>query len=87
MNMPRAFHTATLLPDGRVLIAGGASAPADPASAELYYPATNTFGPTGSMTTGRTSHLAVTLADGRVFLIGRDISSGGTSDSAEFYQP
>ena len=39
------------------------------------------------MTTGRPSHLAVALADGRVFLIGRDMASGGTSDSAEFYQP
>jgi hypothetical protein len=87
LSTSRAYATATLLPDGRVLIAGGASAPGDPASAELYDPATNAFGPTGSMSTGRASHLAVTLADGRVLMVGRDIASGGTSDSAEFYQP
>jgi hypothetical protein len=39
------------------------------------------------MTTGRSSQTATLLADGRVFIFGRDIASGGTSDSAEYYQP
>ena len=49
----RSFHTATLLPDGRVLVAGGFEAWSDAdrspvlAAAELYDPSTGTFGPVG----------------------------------------
>jgi hypothetical protein len=48
MSVPRAAHTATLLPDGRVLIAGGfrkeGSREISISSVEIYDPATNTFG-------------------------------------------
>ena len=66
-TVPRFAHTATLLNDGRVLIAGGGSYPAI-SSAELYDPVAGTFSPTGSMTARRVGHTATLLADGRVLI-------------------
>jgi len=53
MTAARDTHTATLLSDGRVLIAGGYAGLTYLASAELYDPKTGTFSPTGSMATPR----------------------------------
>ncbi len=75
LTATRGGKTATLLQDGRVLIAGGYNcADAEHAgiwtSAELYDPATGTFGPTGSMSQPREFHTATLLADGRVLITG-----------------
>jgi hypothetical protein len=75
MRTPRAFQTATLLADGRVLVAGGIeSSAAVPgivlASAELYDPATNTWTEAAPMQSARASQSATLLADHRVLLIG-----------------
>lgn len=72
LSMPRGFHTATLLTDGRVLITGGFVAIDDSStsSAEIYDPATGQFSPAGAMQTGRSVHSAVRLADGRVLALG-----------------
>jgi hypothetical protein len=85
MTNARASHTATLLNNDLVLMAGGSFPPI--ASAELYNPATGTFTPTGSMNTGRAWHTATLLNNGMVLMAGgRDASTYPTA-SAELYNP
>ena len=64
----RVEHTATLLPDGRVLVVGGRGG--SPTSAEVWDPATGTFGPAGSLAKKRVEHTATLLPDGRVLIVG-----------------
>jgi len=71
MLEPRSGHSATLLPDGRVLIAGGMRRNQDfYKSAELYDPATGKFQPTGEMNERRVGQIAVLLQSGRVLIAG-----------------
>lgn len=91
MTAARAAHTATLLPDGRVLIAGGCTLDSceieeDGASAELYDPKVGSFAKTGTLDTERVSHTATLLPNDEVLLVGgwdRD----GVLASAELYDP
>jgi Galactose oxidase, central domain/Kelch motif len=88
----RGLHTATLLPDGHVLITGGgpaswAGAGAYLATAEIYDPSTGTFSATGSMSTPREDHTATLLRDGRVLIIGGNDVGSHTTASAEIYDP
>ncbi|WP_291270408.1 kelch repeat-containing protein [Geothrix sp.] len=83
---PRAFHTATLLANGKVLVVGGYDGTFSLASAELYDPTTGTFKATGSLVTPRQSHTATLLVSGKVLISGG--SSFGTAlASAELYDP
>ncbi len=87
MSAARAFHAATLLPNGSVLITGGSSANAL-SSAELYDPASGTFSTTGSMTSPRLSHTATLLTNGMVLVAGGDNTTaypGVDLSSAELY--
>ena len=82
MGVPREGCTATLLPDGRVLVAGGsADNGAGFASAELFDPRTGRFSSTDMMKSGRAGQRATLLADGRVLI------TGGGPVFAELYQP
>jgi hypothetical protein len=69
---PRFEHSATLLPDGRVLVIAGddGTDPGPPRSAELWDPGTQTFAPAGSVAEERAGHTATLLPDGRVLVIG-----------------
>jgi N-acetylneuraminic acid mutarotase len=86
LNTPRAGHTATLLPSGDVLVAGGRDATGDLASAELYTPATGMWTSAGSMSTPRISHSATLLGNGDVLVAGGDNATGVLA-SAELYTP
>src|SRR5205823_7166264 len=76
LAVARDSHTATLLPNGKVLIAGGFRI--DPVShdllyltsVELYDPATGTFSATGNLATGRAGHTATLLPNGKVLITG-----------------
>jgi len=92
LKAPRIRHTATLLNDGRVLVAGGqsvgGSVTTQLSSAEIYDPASGTFSLTGNMTTGRSRHTATVLLDGRVLITGGYVDGNFSSTaSAELYDP
>lgn len=97
MAKPRAYHTATILMNGKVLITGGIDNHNSPlASAEIYDPFSNTLTPTGSMTTPRWLHSATLLPNGKVLVAGGTsvtpaVSSGIEGNpplgSAELYDP
>lgn len=84
MNVGRYNHTATLLNNGKVLIAGGwGNSPL--ASAELYDPVVGTWNTTGSMNAPRMLHTAKLLNDGKVLVTGG--WGGDNLASAEIYDP
>lgn len=92
MSTSRLGHTATLLPNGKVLIVGGDnSANTTPYlnTAELYDPATGTFNLTGKMSTGRSGHAATLLANGKVLITGGMDAwlTDHTLSSAEIFDP
>jgi len=86
MITARFGHTATLLPNGKVLVAGGDNSSGDLTSAELFNPATGTFSPTGSMNVPRNTQTATLLQNGQVLVAGGPPFTlpGG---SAELYNP
>lgn len=89
MLKPRAAHTATLLPTGRVLVTGGWTGGQKASrTAELYDPRTDRWSRTASMRVGRGQHSATRLLNGQVLVAGGtgDIFAGGLR-SSETYIP
>lgn len=102
LNTARFSHTGTLLPDGKVLVAGGfgpqPSTGNQPVldTAELYDPATGTWMATGSMNVRRALHVAVLLTNGKVLVAGgrtcdqpppATCGSAFRTNTAELYDP
>ena len=97
MNTSRAYHTAALLPDGYVLLAGGYGGPSgySPSflsSAELYNPSAESFSYTGSLNTALDFQTATLLSNGTVLIAGGAYGSapsnpygGFATSSAELY--
>jgi hypothetical protein len=85
MVSARERHTATLLPDGKVLVAGGAVLSTNMASTELYDPAKGTWVATGSMAYPRIG-TAPLLPNGKVLLTGGAVNKSHVT-SAELYDP
>ena len=94
----RWLHTATLLSDGTVLVAGGRINTADPlaseilGSAEIYQPLTGKWRRANSMNVKRVGHTATLLSDGRVLVAGGEYSEVpqptlGLHGSVEIFDP
>ena len=82
MNEPRAYHTATLLNNGTVLVTGGYNGTEVSNTAEIFDPQSGTWRYTlHPMNVARDYHTAVKLSDGRVLLV------GGPSVSSEVFDP
>ena len=97
MGTASSGHTATLLPNGKVLIVGGdkiitggSSGALPVARAELYDPATGIFSPTGNMGVERRKHTTTLLSNGKVLIVGGSNGSGPSFvilSTAELYDP
>jgi galactose oxidase-like protein/Kelch motif protein len=88
LGAARLFHTATLLSNGKVLVAGGFDNTGLPlASAELYDPASGTWTATGSLGTAHAFHTATLLLNGNVLVAGGNNDTIGELASAELYDP
>ncbi len=95
LNAARSYHTATLLPNGKVLISGGVQLGGEIPnlvltylrSAELYDPNSGTWLFTSSMNANRGGHTATLLSTGKVLLAGGNSDLTNTLASAELYDP
>ena len=88
LNIARAGHTATLLPNGKVLVAGGLISISESTNTvEIYDPASNTWTMAAAMSTARAAHTATLLANGKVLVAGGFTSATGLTSSAEIYDP
>ncbi len=86
MTTQRAVHTATLMNDGKVLVAGGfAGNQSSLSSAEVFDLAKGMFAPVGDMSAPRSGHTATLLSNGKVLIAGG--FNGNYLASAELFDP
>ena len=88
LNTRRSHHTATLLPNGMVLVAGGENNSSNYtlSKSELYDPTTGTWTNTGALKSARSDHTATLLANGKVLVVG-GYGLTNVLSSAEIYDP
>ena len=84
MSESRSFHTATVLQDGRVLVAGSKGKKTAP---ETYEPANGVWSEAGQMVKSRADHTATLLQDGRVLIAGGVTFTLAPLETAEVYEP
>src|SRR5262249_4843456 len=88
MTMARAGHIAVLLPNGKVLVAGGCNNNNGClSSAELYDPGKGVWRATGGMSTARNAFAATLLPNGPVLVVGGSDQFGNALSGAELYNP
>ena len=88
LAVARAYHTASLLPDGRVMVIGGAESGGRPlASVEIYDPQKDTWSDGPDLHVARTGHTASVLPDGSVLVVGGVDADGRLSAVAERWNP
>jgi hypothetical protein len=88
MNTRRIDHTATLLPNGKVIVAGGSIYGQEPTNAtELYDPVSGTWTLTGSLSTARYGHTATLLPNGKVLVVAGNVFDGYATNTTELYDP
>lgn len=87
MTAAREFHTATLLDDGKVLVAGGNDGSTILSTAEVFDPSTGNFAAKGSLSIARKESTATLLGNGKVLIAGGLGANGQALTSAELYDP
>ena len=85
LNSERFGHTATLLPNGGVLLTGGFGVTGNLGSSEIFDPVANVWNPAGQLASPRSAHTATLLANGKVLVVGG--STYASMASAEIYSP
>ncbi|MDC8016240.1 kelch repeat-containing protein [Tahibacter soli] len=87
LAVARRYHSATLMPSGKVLVVGGYNGTNMLNTAVLYDPANNTWSGAGTMGKSRSLHTATLLASGKVLIVGGTEDGGGMPNTAEVYDP
>ncbi len=81
LSGPRYAHTSTLLPDGRVLIAGGQNSSTALNTSQIYDPTVPSFSDAGTMVSARYGHTATLLANDTVLLTGGNTGNATTAQA------